>query len=106
MTKNLLNNKPFLELFLNTSRQQAVELLKTVTDEQLLLLSEIAKNLFKLPLPNTAAKRNVEHRKVLFQQLANKRVSKRKKRQAIIRHRMHILKTLYSLKPELLNMIQ
>lgn len=48
MSKNLIKNTNFLKLLLTTSKQQGIQLLKTVTDSQILLLSEIAHNLITL----------------------------------------------------------
>ena len=99
MTKNLIKNKSFFNLLLATSEKQGLALLKSITSDQISLLSEIAKNILRLPLPQKA-KRLVNKKRKLFQSLAKKDTSKSKKTAAIRRNAAYILMTLWSLREQ------
>ena len=100
-SKNLRINKTFLDLLLSTSTEQALALLDTATKDQLLLISEIAKNILRLPLPNRKAELYVAKRKKLFQTLANKSLSRARKIKTIRRNANHIMHVLLALKQQL-----
>ena len=65
MSQTLQQNKEFLHLLLNTSKNQAVALLFTITKSQLDLLTEILFNLLQLPLPLKAQRIVRKNQKVL-----------------------------------------
>ena len=100
MTKNIVNNKNFLELILTTSKEQALALLHTATKEQQLLISEIAHNIFDLPLPKKA-KYYVTKKRKLFERIASKKLSRTKKNSLIQKNAKYILLLLWALKPQL-----
>lgn len=97
MSKNLIENRSFLDLILTTSRDQALSLLHTITKEQLLLISEISYNILHLPLPKKA-KYYVSRKKKLFERLASRTLSRTKKLTLIKKNAKHILQLLWSLK--------
>lgn len=100
MSKHLLDNKSFLDLLLSTSTEQALSLLQTVTKDQLLLLSEIAKNILVLPLPKRG-QLYVNKKKKLFVRLADKKLSRTKKLSLVHKNARYLLNTLLSLKAQL-----
>ena len=100
MTKNLVDNTHFLNLLLSTSREQGVALLQTITKEQLLLVSEIAKNIQLLPLPKKA-KYLVTKKKKLVTRIADRNLSRTKKLPLIRKNAVYVLSLLLSLKAQL-----
>ena len=78
MSKTIREEKHFLGLLINTSKDQARALLYTVTPNQVLAISEIDHNLLILPLPPTL-KVIIERRRKVLQKLANKSISVRAK---------------------------
>ena len=100
MSRNITNNKHFLELLLSTSKQQALALLYTATNQQILLLSEIAHNILQLPLPKKA-EHYVTKRKKLFEALANTKRNLALKRSSIDKNADYILQVLLALKQQL-----
>lgn len=100
MSKHFLKNKEFLHLILHTSNDQALALIDTITPEQIELLSEIAFNILKLPLPKKA-KHLVNSKILLFRRLADKKTSKDKKKRLLHKNAKHILLTLWAIRPQL-----
>ena len=103
MSKNVLNNNSFLKLILNTSKEQGLALLHSVTPEQVLFLSEIALNILQLPLPKKATAL-VNKKKKIYQRLANKKFSKTRKKDIIKKNSHQLLLLLLSIKQQLLSL--
>lgn len=78
-------NADFLRLVLSTpSRVQRSSLLKTVTPDQLLALGTIATNLLQGSIPFTPNyKRKLKRHRVAIRIIANKKVSVKKRKQAL-----------------------
>lgn len=100
MSKNLYQNRTFLELLLSTSSEQALVLLSTATKEQLLLLSEIFFNLLRLPLPRKA-QYLVKKRKRLLERLVKAKANQRQRSLLVRKHSKFILQLLLSVKQQL-----
>ena len=100
MSKHISKNKHFLSLLLNTSDDQAIALLYTVTPEQLLLISEIAHNLLELPL-NKKAAHLLKQKKRFFENIAHKKLAQAQKKRLLHRHSEHLLATLLAVKGQL-----
>ena len=100
MSKNVASNKYFLNLLLSTSKEQALALLYTPTNEQLLLLQEIAFNILKLPLPKKA-QHYVSKKRKLFQRLASGKLSNSIRRSIIEKNADYILQVLLALRQQL-----
>ena len=100
MSKNVQNNKSFLDLLLNTSKEQALALLYTLTKPQLALITEIAYNILELPLP-TKAQSHINKKKKLFQRLGSAKVSNSSKQAAIEKNASVILHVLHALRQQL-----
>lgn len=101
MSKLVKQHREFLQLLLNTSKDQAAALLDTVTPEQVHLLSEIAFNLLQLPL-SKKGQTLINKKKTLFEFLASKKQTKEQKRKRIRKHYKYILTTLWALKQHLI----
>ena len=71
MSKKINEQKAFLHLLLNTTKEQARALLYTVTPSQILVLSEIALNLLELPLPPNIES-TIHKRKGVLKKLGDK----------------------------------
>lgn len=104
MTKLLHANKQFLYLLLHTSKDQAAALLDSITSDQVLFLSEIAKNFLHLPLPRKG-RHLVDSKRKLFENLANKKVKKEQKLKIIKKNYRHLLFTLWSVKAQLMQLL-
>ena len=103
MSKNVVKNKQYLFLLLNTTKDQAAALINTATPEQIALLSEIAYNILRLPLEKAAASL-VKRNKTLFEQLATEKVTNSKKKLLLSKHYKPFLMTLWALKPQLMQL--
>ena len=100
MSKHLQQNKAFLSLILNSSKQQATALIDTISPEQLYLLEEIAHNLLKLPLNKETAVL-VNKNKGLLKKLASKTTSQSNKIVVLRKNFRQLLTTLWSVKQQL-----
>lgn len=103
MSRNVINNKHFLALILSTTKEQALALLNTITKDQILLLSEIAKNILELPLP-TKARHYVSKKKRLIERIANKTLSHSKKVTLLKKNAKYILQLLLAIKLQLIEL--
>lgn len=100
MSANLKKNWCFIQLLTSTTVQQKLALLKTLTDNQLVLLCEIVLNTLQgqLYIPADTVKRLKTH-KTFLRSLTSKAVSNRKKKDSIIaRHRL-IVQLIQVVKP-------
>ena len=100
MSKQLDTNKNFIKLLLNTTKDQASALLDTITKEQIRLISEISLNVLNLDLPKKATQL-VQRKKKLFEKLSKKQTPPKTKQSLIRKNYKHIILTLWSLKPQL-----
>ena len=100
MSKNIIENKSFLNLLLTTTREQALALLDSITPNQQLLIIEIIKNVLNLNLPKKA-KFYVNKKHKLFERIASKKISKTVTRRLIQKNSSHLLLTLWALKQQL-----
>ena len=103
MSKNVVKNRQYLFLLLNTSKDQAVALIDTATPDQIALLSEIAYNILRLPL-DKAASSLVKKNKTLFEQLATAKLSNSRKQLLLSKHYKSLLMTLWALKSQLMQL--
>lgn len=103
MSKNVVKNKQYLFLLLNTSKDQAVALIDTATPEQIALLSEISYNILRLPLEKEAATL-VKRNKKLFEQLSAAKLNNSRKLSLLSKHYKPFLMTLWALKPQLMQL--
>lgn len=100
MSQTLQQNKEFLHLLLNTSKNQAVALLFTITKSQLDLLTEILFNLLQLPLP-LKAQRIVRKNQKVLEAISRKQTPQSKKQSLIKKHYRNILLLLWAVKNQL-----
>ena len=100
MSKHLQQNKAFLSLILNSSKQQATALIDTISPEQLYLLEEIAHNLLKLPL-NKETSVLVNKNKGFLKKLAGKATSQSNKIVILRKNFKQLLATLWSVRTQL-----
>ena len=100
MSQTLQQNKEFLHLLLNTTKDQAVALLFTITKSQLDLLTEIVFNLLQLPLP-LKARRIVKKSQKVLEAISRKHTSQSRKQSLIRKHYRHILYLLWAVKDQL-----
>lgn len=104
MSETLTEATDFLNLFLNTTKQQAKGLLKSGTSAQINALSEIAFNLLIVSVPKDIKKKINKCRK-LFKKLGTKRLSTRTKIKLILSQFSLFLSILMTLKPLILELI-
>ena len=100
MSKTITQEKEFLHLLLNSTKEQSRALLYTITPRQVLAISEIAQNLLALPLPNTI-KSVIERRRRALHKIGNKSVSLRTRSTTIKKHMTQLLNTLKLVKSQL-----
>ena len=105
MSFNLKKVNNFLHLLLTTTPLQAISLILTATDEQLIAISEIAFNLLQLPLKGKE-KENIEKRHKILKKIANKNITAKNKQLLIQRHRKIILNLFLFFKQKLLNLLK
>ena len=105
MSKRLFREAAFIELLLNTNKQQAYALLETATLKQVLVLIEIFINLHSLKIPKQT-ENLLGKRKRLFQPLISNQVKVNRKQELIRQHRLQILDTLRSVRPRLLELLK
>ena len=100
MSKLISQEKHFLHLLLVTSKDQSRALLYTITQTQVLAISEIIYNLLQLPLtPNL--KIVVEKRRKTLKYIADKSKSIRIRTSSIKKHMTQLLSTLKVVKSQL-----
>lgn len=104
MRGNLLEQRDYLSLLLKTSSLQQKALIDTITDEQVLLLSEIALNLLQLDL-GYKGKKFLKSKVPLLKQVANTKRTEKFRGRIIRRNRLAILRILNFFKDPLLSLI-
>ena len=100
MSQLLNDNKPFLLMILDTSKDQASAIIDTITPNQVRVISEIVSNLLELPV-SKETKSRLTSKQNLFMKLASKRASINAKRKLITKNYKHILLTLWTVKDQL-----
>ncbi len=97
----LIKQKPFLFMVLNAHKEQVVALLKTLSDDQVRLLTEVTINLLKgnMPVPVQQLKRY----KSLLREIGHKRLKINK--QKIARYASEWYRILSLVKPSLLKIL-
>ena len=103
-SKLLQKEKHFILLLLNTSKIQAQCLLDTSTTQQIKTVSEISRNLLKLPLSGEA-EIQVKKKKFILNKLASYSISNRSKSLVISKYNNSILVLLRSVKQPLVELL-
>lgn len=101
----LEDHRDYLSLLLNTSPIQQKALIDTITEGQVLLLSEIALNLLQLEV-GYKGKKFLKSKTELLQQLANKKRTEKFKARIIRNNRLSVLRILHFFKEPLLSLLQ
>ena len=104
MSKTLIDNKCFIILFLETSKQQRRVLFDTLTNTQILVITEICYNLLKLELTDSI-QQVIKKRKKILQKLTNSRYKIKTKKTIIVKHYKQISEILLLVKEQLLQLI-
>ena len=104
MSETLILNKHFIFLFLNTSKQQQKVLFETLTNNQILVVSEICYNLLKLDLDDKT-QQIVKKRKKILQKISNHKLTLKNKKKIIIKHYKQLNDILLFIKDKLLELI-
>ena len=104
MSETLMLNKHFINLFLNTSKQQQKALFETITNNQILVVSEICYNLLKLEL-NGETQQIVKKRKKILQKISNHKLTIKNKKKLIVKHYKQLNVILLTVKDKLLELI-
>ena len=97
--------KHFLQLLLNTTPLQAISLILTATDDQIIAISEIAYNLIQLPLKGKE-KDLIKKRQKILKKISNKNLTLKKKQELIQRHRKIIINILLFFKQKLIELLK
>ena len=105
MSKIISQEKSFLHLLLNSTKDQSRALLYTITPKQVLVISEIVHNLLHLPLP-TSVQPVIHKRRKALQRIGNKTSSLRTKSAFIKKHMTLLLNTLQLVKLQLQELIE
>lgn len=93
MSVLLKENADFVALLLNTSFIQAQALLDTITTKQIKAISEILKNLLKIPVGDQI-KTEIEKNEKLIRKIAHSKIGLTKKARIIGLHRKKIIHIL------------
>ena len=104
MSNNLNEHSYFIKLLLETSKQQARALLETVTNKQVIVISEICLNLLTIPLDKETAS-IINRRKQILKKLSNSKLTVKIKRRLIATHYRQISHTLLHIKNQLLDLL-
>ena len=100
MSANLKKNWCFIQLLTSTTVQQKLALLKTLTDDQVLVLCEIVLNILQgqLYVPADTVRRLKKH-KTFLRSLTSKAVSNRRKKDRIIARHKLVVQLIQIVKP-------
>lgn len=104
MSKRLRDCNSYLRLLLSRDRIQSEAILVTATDKQVKCLSEIIRNVLRLPVPKKTKKLIEQHRKIL-DTLADKDTTVGKRLDVIQKSHTGILDVLLSVKSQLLALL-
>ena len=100
MSKNISQEKHFIHLLLNSTKDQRRALLYTITPRQLLAISEISHNLLHLPMSNSN-KGVIEKRRKTLQNISDRSKSIRTRTFLVKKHMKLLLDTLKLVKSPL-----
>lgn len=104
MSDILLENSIFIKLLLDTSKEQVRVLLQSITNRQILAISEICYNLLTITLDKTT-KLLIKKRQKILKKLSNKKISLMNKRKLIRKHYIQLSHTLLHVKDKLLTVL-
>lgn len=105
MSGSIGEESDYIKLLLNTSKLQGHALLDTATTSQIKTISQIARNLLKIPL-DESVKEIINQKEKLFLKLGNLKSNVRQKGKLISKHRKFLLSMFLAVGPILLNIIE
>ena len=100
MSKRLRDCSSYLKVLLSSDKTQSEAVLVTATDKQVECISEIVRNVLRLPVSNKTKKLIKQHEKILVS-LADKQNTIRKRLDIIQKSHSKILDVLLSVKKKL-----
>lgn len=104
MSDILLTNQYFIKLLLDTTNEQSRALFQSITNKQILVISEICFNLLLISV-DKSTQLIIKKRKKILEKLSNKKISLLNKKRIIKKHYIQLRHTLLHIKDKLLELL-
>ena len=104
MSKNIKRSETFLRFFLNSTNKQQATIIQILTNDQILALAEIVKNLLQLSVSKKT--KSILARKVrVANKLADSKTSLKERNRILRKYHKHWIKLFMSVKDNLLTLL-